>query len=105
MGKADGSKDLRKRATATKKSKEEAGEVKKVYVERPKLPHVSELLIHGAPENEGKPKTFWGVALGPVLLAIVFFISFLIFINAPHELSKGHRRQTFGMNQKLPKKP
>mmetsp|Transcript_12244 Transcript_12244/g.18778 ORF Transcript_12244/g.18778 Transcript_12244/m.18778 type:complete len:103 (-) Transcript_12244:126-434(-) len=101
MGKVD---ELRKRGNAEKKNNAGTGETKKVYVERPKLPPLNEMLLHGAPEDEGKPKSFWDVAFGPFLLAIVFFISFLIFINAPHELSKGRKRQTFGMNQPPPRK-
>jgi hypothetical protein len=72
----------------------------KVYKLRKRYPPLSEMLAYGAPEDQGKPKTWFQLIAGPTVLVTVFFISFLIFINAPHHLSKGKQRRTFGMNEK-----
>ena len=93
--------NLRKRAGHSGgEPKESEEKPQKVYKERRKLPTVGDLLAYGDPEDEGREKTFWEVAAGPTILAVLFCISFLIFMNAPHHLSKGHQRQTFGMNEK-----
>lgn len=72
----------------------------KVYKEKRKLPPIGDLLAYGAPESEGKEKTWLDVIAGPAALAVVFFISFLIFINAPHHLSKAKDNPVFAMNDK-----
>ena len=72
----------------------------KVYKMKPRYPPIAEMLVHGAPESQGKPKTFLQIIEGPVLLTIVFFISLAIFLIAPHHLSKAKQRATFVMNQK-----
>jgi hypothetical protein len=79
----------------------------KVYKLRKRYPPIGDMLAYGAPEDQGKPKTWFQLISGPLILAFVFYISLLIFLNAPHHLSKGKERQTFGMNEKpylLPKK-
>ena len=72
----------------------------KVYKLKKRYPPISDMLAYGAPEEQGKPKTWFHLLSGPIILAILFCISFLIFLNAPHHLSKGKERQTFGMNEK-----
>lgn len=84
------------------KSKKEEEKPKKVYKERKRYPPMSDMLAYGAPEDQGKPKTFLDIVAGPAILVVLFFISFLIFVNAPIEKSNG--RPTFGMNQKPMKK-
>jgi hypothetical protein len=75
----------------------------KKYRLKPRYPPISDMLAFGSPEEQGKPKTFIQIISGPVLLAIVFCISFIIFLNAPHHLSKGAERNTYAMNQKHPR--
>lgn len=79
------------------KTKEEE-KPKKVYKEKKRFPPLADMLAYGAPEDEGKPVTFMDKVWGPLILVVLFFISFLIFINAPIENSNG--RPTFGMNMK-----
>lgn len=58
---------------------------------RKELPSIQHMLIHGAPESQGKPVTFWGVAGFPLALLITFVVSLYIFQMAPHHLSTGKR--------------
>lgn len=53
--------------------------------EMPSIPH---MLAHGAPESEGKPKTWFDLFAFPAALAIAFAVSFLIFIHIPFDYSK-----------------
>jgi hypothetical protein len=71
--------------------------------ERKRYPPLSDMLVYGAPEEQGKPKSFWQLAEFPIFLVIVFFISITIFLNAPHHLSKGKQRRGYAMNQKVVK--
>jgi hypothetical protein len=75
----------------------------KKYKLKPRYPPISDMLAYGAPEEQGRPKTFIQKASGPAMLAVLFFISFIIFQNAPHHLSKGAERNTYAMNQKHPR--
>lgn len=75
----------------------------KTYRLKPRYPPISDMLAFGAPEEQGKPKTFIQIISGPALLAVVFCISFFIFLHAPHHLSKGAERNTYAMNQKHPR--
>mmetsp|Transcript_2978 Transcript_2978/g.4849 ORF Transcript_2978/g.4849 Transcript_2978/m.4849 type:complete len:178 (-) Transcript_2978:103-636(-) len=86
----------------TSKGKKEEEKPKKVYKERKRYPPMADMLAYGAPEDQGKPKTFLDMVAGPAILAFLFLISLVIFLNAPIENSNG--RPTFGMNQKIPRK-
>ena len=111
MGKAskkdDPTSDLRQRKSTTKKEdendddnipedmkefiqKKQAATGKKYIYRGPKKPEesIQHMLIHGAPESRDKPVTFWGMLLYPLILAVLFFVSLLIFHYAPHDKSK-----------------
>mmetsp|Transcript_33011 Transcript_33011/g.48459 ORF Transcript_33011/g.48459 Transcript_33011/m.48459 type:complete len:83 (+) Transcript_33011:192-440(+) len=70
------------------------------------------MLIHGAPEDEGKKLTFLESLVGPGLLLIVFVVSLVIFHNAPHSKSNhkkitlpSRNRPMHQMHQQQPPEP
>lgn len=65
---------------AAAKAKLEAKTGKK-YKYRPKeaTPKIHEMLVHGAPESQGRPRTWTEMIVPPAILAILFFLSFLVF--------------------------
>jgi hypothetical protein len=69
-------------------------ETGKTYRYRPAkkdLPSISDMLVHGSPESQGRPRT-WTETIGyPVALAAIFLISLLIFHHAPHSQSKRNK--------------
>ena len=65
---------------------------------RKDMPSVSYLLAHGDPETAHLPKTWKDIAGPPISLAVVFLISFFIFIYAPHHLNQG---KTYKLPQKM----
>jgi len=68
-------------------------EAKKKHKRRKDLPSISHMLAHGAPESQGRPKTWKEIIGYPLALAVVFLISLLIFHHAPHHLSKQPKRK------------
>jgi hypothetical protein len=54
----------------------------KTYKYRPKesMPSIQDLLVHGSPEDDEKPKTWLYRARLPALMALLFFATFLVFI-------------------------
>jgi hypothetical protein len=78
---------------AEAKAKLEAETGKKYKYRKPKrdLPSVGHMLAHGAPGREGKPDSWLQIIGYPVVLAILFGISLLIFHHAPHSKSKGRK--------------
>jgi hypothetical protein len=76
-------------AAAKAKLEAETGKTYKYRKPKKDMPSIGHMLSHGAPESEGKPKT-WSQIIGyPLVLAIIFGISLLIFHHAPHSKSKG----------------
>jgi hypothetical protein len=63
----------------------------KKYVYRPPkndLPNIGDMLKYGSPESQGRQRT-WLETIGyPLGLAVLFFLSFIIFLNAPHHKSR-----------------
>jgi hypothetical protein len=78
-------------------------ETGKQYKYRPAkkdLPGIGHMLVHGAPESAGKPMT-WAATIGyPLVLAITFGISLLIFHHAPHDKSVGRSHVLPNFNKK-----
>lgn len=58
---------------------------------RKDLPSIQHMLVHGAPESQGKPTTFWSIIAFPLALLLTFVVSLYIFEIAPHQLSVGKR--------------
>jgi hypothetical protein len=82
---------------------------KKYMYRKPKkdMPSISHMLAHGAPGTEGKPAS-WSQIIGyPLVLAILFGISLLIFHHAPHSTSKGKGHFVLNARKKakLPHRP
>uniref|UniRef100_A0A7S1UZZ2 Uncharacterized protein n=1 Tax=Grammatophora oceanica TaxID=210454 RepID=A0A7S1UZZ2_9STRA len=73
---------------------------KKRYRAKKELPGVGEMLAYGAPEDQGREKTWCEIIGYPLALAVTFAISLLIFHHAPHHLSVGKSQPPFVMNQK-----
>lgn len=73
----------------------ETGKKYKYRPARKDLPSITHMLAHGAPESEGKPKTWLQLIGYPLALVIVFVISFATFQMAPHELSVGRKIHKF----------
>ena len=97
------SKEESKGATGSAEGDPKAAMPEKKYKLKPTYPPIGDMMAYGSPEEQGKPKTFMQIVSGPAQLAVVFFISLIIFLHAPHHLSKGAERNTYGMNQKHPK--
>ena len=57
------------------------------YKTRKEMPSVAYLLAHGDPETAHLPKTWCDILGFPIIVAIVFGISLLVFHHAPHHLS------------------
>lgn len=73
MGTDDGSK------------KAGAPDIKKTYVKKRPVPHLNELLAKGSEESHGQKQTWKQLFVGPAILAAVFFLSFLLFMQIfPH---------------------
>jgi hypothetical protein len=68
-------------------AKASSAQGKKYRPAKKDLPSVAHLLAHGAPESQGKPKTFCSVFGYPIFVAVCFAISLLIFHYAPHDKS------------------
>ena len=82
---------------AKEKLEKETG---KNYQYKREMPSIQHMLVHGAPESQGRPKT-WTETIGyPLVLAILFFVSFLIFVHAPHAKSR-----QYGKKFTIPKMP
>jgi hypothetical protein len=56
---------------------------KKIMVKRKELPSIGHMLIHGAPESQGREKTWAEIVAFPLVLLVLFVISFYIFLNSP----------------------
>jgi hypothetical protein len=76
----------KKEDTATKPSEAEDTSGKK-FRHRKDMPSVAYMLKHGNPETAHLPKTKMEIYGYPVILAIIFAISLLIFHHAPHDKS------------------
>jgi hypothetical protein len=58
---------------------------KKKYVKKRPVPHLTELLANGSEESRGQKQTWRQLVIGPAILAVVFFLSFLLFMQVfPH---------------------
>jgi hypothetical protein len=55
----------------------------KIMVPRKQLPTISHMLLHGAPESQGREKTWTEIVGFPLVLLVLFVISFYIFLNSP----------------------
>jgi len=60
----------------------------KAKKEMPGIPH---MLLHGAPEDEGKERTWLDTFVYPAILAVLFFVTFLLFMR----FAPMHRAKTF----------
>jgi len=92
-----GSSTLKQRGAGTEKEKETTNtetknetdasgaeaKPKKRYKERKQLPPVGFLLAHGDPESWDKPKNIFEIVVPPILLAITFGISLMVFHHMP----------------------
>lgn len=64
--------------------KKKEAETGKKYVYRPRRDEsIQDMLAHGAPESRGKPVSFWGMIMYPLILLVLFIISLAIFHMAP----------------------
>ena len=61
---------------------------KKKYRKRKERIPIDELLAYGSEESRGKEQTLGQKVAGPLVLAVLFFLSFLAFLYAPHHLSR-----------------
>lgn len=65
-------------------------ETGKKYLYRPRnRPGIGDMLAYGAPEDEGIPRTWAQMIMYPLILAVIFMLSFVVFVNTPHSMSKG----------------
>lgn len=95
-------------ADASSASKKDDDSIPKGYKRRKQLPHVSHLLTYGAPETEGKPKSWMDVFGPPILIVIVFVLSFHVFAyvienhthRLPRKLPRMPRKMTAKAQQK-----
>jgi len=71
------------------KLEKETGKKYKYRPAKKDLPNISHMLAHGAPETQGKPKSWTQLVGYPLLLALTFLVSLLIFHHAPHSKSVG----------------
>lgn len=72
----------------------------KTYVKRKPRISISDMLANGSPESQGRPRTMMETFGYPVIMAVLFGISLLIFHHAPHSYSRASLNQGFSMNQK-----
>lgn len=59
-----------------------------------KLPSVQYLLAHGDPDQAHLPKTWRDAVCFPAVLGLVFGISLLVFLHAPHHLAPAREKYT-----------
>jgi hypothetical protein len=79
-----------------------------------KIPRIQYLLAHGDPERAHLPKSWCELVGFPIVLGLVFVLSFVIFLQAPHHLAPlrekytipGYTRPAFlegiSLNKKIP---
>ena len=70
----------------------------KRFKKKKRMPPIADLLAYGAEETRGQPKTYMEIIGGPLILALLFFITLVIFHHAVPYTSG--RKPTYGMNQR-----
>jgi len=89
--------DKQATASADKKTPE-----KKYRKKRP-VPPLTELLAEGSEESRGKKKTWKELVIPPFILAVVFFLSFLLFMQVFPHLPNNRKFQLPQKDQHEPK--
>ena len=85
---------------AKEKREKETGKKYKYRPSKKDMPSISHMLAHGAPESEGRPRTWLELIGYPLLLALLFFITFIIFMNVVP--TSKNRRHTLPKMEKQP---
>lgn len=75
---------------------------KKTYVKKRPVPHLNELLANGSEESRGQKQTWKQLFVGPAILAAVFFLSFLLFMQIFPYIPK---TQNYQLPQRNPHQP
>lgn len=88
--------------SSSKKGKASANNNKK-YVKKRPVPHLTELLSHGSEESRGKKTTWKQIFLPPLILAVLFFLSFLLFMKVLPHIPKNRNFQLPQRNHHVPK--
>lgn len=74
----------------------------KKYRRRKPVPHLSELLAYGPEETRGQPKTWKELLIFPMVLSVLFFLSFLLFMKVFPHLSHNRSFSLPKRNQMVP---
>ena len=74
----------------------------KKYRKRKPLPHLSELLAYGPEETRDQPKTWKDLVIGPLILSVIFFISFFLYMQILPHLSQPRQFNLPKRNQNEP---
>lgn len=84
------------------KLERETGKSYKYRAPKKDLPSISHMLAHGAPEDEGRPRT-WLESIGyPLILVILFCVSFAIFFWIDPIKNSRYPRGRFALPKKRP---
>mmetsp|Transcript_7932 Transcript_7932/g.14430 ORF Transcript_7932/g.14430 Transcript_7932/m.14430 type:complete len:124 (+) Transcript_7932:32-403(+) len=75
---------------------------KKKYVKKRPVPHLNDLLVNGSEESRGQKQTWKQLFVGPAILALVFFLSFLLFMRVFPYIPK---TQNYQLPQRNPHQP
>lgn len=75
----------------------------KKYVKKRPVPPLNELLAHGSEETRGQKKTWSQMLMPPLILAVLFFVSFLLFMQVFPRLPNNRNFQLPQRNQNTPR--
>lgn len=96
-----------------KKAKASLGEIEPKLREKKQLPGVGDLLAYGSEESWGKEKTWWDILSVPLILLVLFILSFHLLLYAFPEITqqrgrsfpRSHFIQTPAPDKEPPLKP
>lgn len=87
------------------KLERETGKKYKYRAPKKDLPSINHMLAHGAPEEEGRPRTWLELVGYPILMLALFCLSFAIFLWVDPISNSRYKRGRFALPKKNNRPP